>query len=179
MSTNYVREWRNHRELTLDQVATAVGATKSAISRLENGNRRMTLDWMEKLAQALDVSPNDLLRSPSDVAKKRPTSMPPGAVSLSEVTGVKSEHLEVFDVKGDGMAPTFSIGDRLVVDKSDRVPTSGIFLVDVGAGPEVKRLATTSKSAILSTDNRSYAPFEVDLKRLRIVGRVVSHIGRV
>jgi len=139
----------------------------------------MTLDWMEKLAQALDVSPNDLLRSPNEIVKKRPVSMPFGAVSLVEVTGVKSDHLEVITVKGDGMAPTFLIGDRLVVDKSDRVIANGVFLVDVGAGPEIKRVSTTSKAAVLSTDNRSYAPFEVEIKRLRIVGRVVSHIGRV
>lgn len=178
MPTHYLREWRLHRKLTLDQVATSCGSTKSAISRLESGDRRLTLVWMEKIAAALDISPNDLLRPPAEYGKKK-AAMPPGAVALADVVGIKSEHLEVVDVKGDGMVPTFKVGDRLIVDKSDRTPTNGVFLVDIGSGPEIKRLATMARGVRLSTDNLAYAPFDADLKRLRIVGRIVAHIGRV
>ena len=178
MATNYLREWRLHKKLTLEQIASACDSDKSAISRLENGSRRLTLEWMERLARALDVSPNDLLRPPSEYGRKK-SAPPAGSVMLADVSGIKSEHLDVVEVKGDGMSPTFGPGDRLIVDKSDTTATNGVFLVDVGSGPEIKRLAPMARVVRLSTDNQTYAPFDVDLKRLRILGRIVARVSRV
>lgn len=178
MATSYIKDWRLYRQMTLEQVATTCSATRSQISRLESGERRLTLDWLEKIAAALDVAPNDLLRPPTDYGKKK-TAPPAGSVMLTEVSGIKSEHLDVVEVRGDGMVPTFAVGDRLIIDRGDRAVTSGVYIVDFGGGPEIKRVALSAKSIRLSTDNPIYAPFDVDPKRLKVVGRVVARISRV
>lgn len=43
------------------QLAAAVGTTQPQIDRLEKGLRKLTVEWMQKLARALDVAPEDLI----------------------------------------------------------------------------------------------------------------------
>jgi transcriptional regulator with XRE-family HTH domain len=59
-----LRELRAERGLTLDDVATRAGMDVSTLSRLESGKRRLALDHLPRLAEALSVSTDDLLRTP-------------------------------------------------------------------------------------------------------------------
>ena len=52
---------RRQRRLSLEDVARAVGTTRSQIQKLEAGHRRLTLTWMQRLAPALGVEIADLL----------------------------------------------------------------------------------------------------------------------
>lgn len=58
---NRIRQMREARELTLEQLATKVGTDKTQISKLERGERRLTDTWLKKLAVALGVTPSDLM----------------------------------------------------------------------------------------------------------------------
>jgi len=66
---NRIRELRHKRGLSLQQLADASGTSKSQIDKLEKGNRRLTVDWMVRLARPLGCDPRDLL--PSSDAKTR------------------------------------------------------------------------------------------------------------
>ena len=57
---NRIRELRLARNLKLDEVAANVGTTPQQLSRLERGTRRLTDDWMWRIARALYVQPADL-----------------------------------------------------------------------------------------------------------------------
>ena len=59
-----LRELRTQRGLTLDEVATRADIDVSTLSRLESGKRRLALDHLPRLASALSVSTDDLLRTP-------------------------------------------------------------------------------------------------------------------
>lgn len=59
-----LRELRTQRGLTLDEVATRAGIDVSTLSRLESGKRRLALDHLPRLATALSVSTDELLREP-------------------------------------------------------------------------------------------------------------------
>lgn len=59
-----LRELRAQRGLTLDEVATRAGIDVSTLSRLESGKRRLALDHLPRLATALAVSTDELLREP-------------------------------------------------------------------------------------------------------------------
>jgi transcriptional regulator with XRE-family HTH domain len=59
-----LRELRTQRGLTLDDVATRADIDVSTLSRLESGKRRLALDHLPRLAAALSVSTDDLLRAP-------------------------------------------------------------------------------------------------------------------
>ena len=58
---NRIRQIREKRGLTQAQLADRVGTTQPTIMRLENGKRRLTVEWMRKIAKALDVLPEELL----------------------------------------------------------------------------------------------------------------------
>ena len=54
---------RKNRGLTLNQVANMTGLSQSFLTRLENGERNLTVPTAKKLAYAYDVSVNELLRN--------------------------------------------------------------------------------------------------------------------
>jgi transcriptional regulator with XRE-family HTH domain len=59
-----LRELRMQHGLTLEDVAARASIDISTLSRLESGKRRLALDHLPRLAQALSVSTDELLRPP-------------------------------------------------------------------------------------------------------------------
>jgi transcriptional regulator with XRE-family HTH domain len=59
-----LRELRNERGLTLQQVGEGASIDVSTLSRLESGKRRLALDHIPALASALGVSTDELLGTP-------------------------------------------------------------------------------------------------------------------
>ncbi len=59
-----LRELRTERGLTLEDVASRAQIDVSTLSRLESGKRRLALDHLPRLATALSVTTDDLLRAP-------------------------------------------------------------------------------------------------------------------
>jgi len=65
---HFLREWREFRRMTQEQLAAAVETDKSVISLLESGSRGLSDKWARRLAPALgttagfllDYDPNDL-----------------------------------------------------------------------------------------------------------------------
>jgi transcriptional regulator with XRE-family HTH domain len=77
---NRIAEIRQARGMSQDDLATRIGCTKSQLSRLENGQRRLTRPWQGRLAAALDVAPEDLLGEPALFSLRtgsRPAETPP------------------------------------------------------------------------------------------------------
>jgi transcriptional regulator with XRE-family HTH domain len=63
----YVRQWRQFRNLTLEQLSSRIGLTPSGLSMLERAERPYTQGTLERLAEALGTDPASLLmRDPSD-----------------------------------------------------------------------------------------------------------------
>lgn len=63
----WVREWRQHRGYTLDQMAERLHMHKAALSRIERGLRPYNQDFLEAAAEILMCEPADLLiRNPQD-----------------------------------------------------------------------------------------------------------------
>lgn len=58
---NRIKELRDNRGLSLDDLANRVGTTNQQVSHLELGKRRLTADWMDRLANALDCRPWELI----------------------------------------------------------------------------------------------------------------------
>ncbi len=61
---NRIRLYRRQRNLTLKQLADAVGTTPQTISRLETEVMTLSTDWLSRLGDVLGVHPTDLLDSP-------------------------------------------------------------------------------------------------------------------
>src|SRR3954447_3389753 len=78
---NRIREFRDRAGLTMQALAERAGTSAPQINKLEKGERRMTVDWMIRLAPALGVDPKELLpdAAPADWTDPRPLAGP-GAV---------------------------------------------------------------------------------------------------
>jgi|SRR5579859_209299 len=61
MTSNRLKEFRDLAGFSMQALADRVGTTAPQINKLEKGERRLTLDWMTRLAAALGIEPKDLL----------------------------------------------------------------------------------------------------------------------
>lgn len=59
---NHIRRLRLAKQLTLQQLAEAVGTSKGQIDKLEKGGRRLTVEWMIRIGRALACDPRALLQ---------------------------------------------------------------------------------------------------------------------
>ncbi len=68
---NRIKELRKLRGLTLEVLAERLNASNQHVSHLENGRRRLTVDWIERIAKALDCHPFELLDDQLAVKSER------------------------------------------------------------------------------------------------------------
>ena len=59
--TNRIKEFRRARGWSMQKLADSIGTTKSQIDKLEKGGRRLTVDWMVRLAKGLGCDPRELM----------------------------------------------------------------------------------------------------------------------
>lgn len=126
---NNIKLYRDRIQWSQGKLASAVGTTAQMIGLLESGKRKLTVDWMEKLAPPLGVLPSDLMLSSKSVpvlgyvgagaevysiddhAKGSgmfETSAPPQGATPSMVALV---------VRGDSMSPAYEDGDIIYYDQ--------------------------------------------------------------
>lgn len=58
---HYLREWREFREMTQEELADAVGTSKSVISDMERGKLQLSPKWLRRFAPVLKVQPGYIL----------------------------------------------------------------------------------------------------------------------
>jgi transcriptional regulator with XRE-family HTH domain len=57
----FIKQWREHRNLTQDDLAERLETSKASISRIESGQQAYTQDFLEACADALNTDPASLL----------------------------------------------------------------------------------------------------------------------
>ncbi len=87
---NRISELRKARGLTMKQLAELVGTSNQQISHLEKGRRRLTLDWMERIAKALECHPSDLLAGGTRLQNEKERAM------IELFRGLSDEQQEAF-----------------------------------------------------------------------------------
>jgi len=185
----YLREWRLAKGLTQPELARRTGTVKSEISRLENGSRRMTVEWMSAIAKALGVSAEDLMTvppigfgavSPPPQVHKRTLDDGHERIQMGDVfLAVEGMIHAVVAVTGDDWSGTFSPGDMLIYDtgkKSTNAP--GVFAFAIGGETIVRRATPTGDGTLLTCSNPAYPPVPLS-SSYRTLGRVVARVHRV
>lgn len=61
--TNRLKELRNRRGWTLQEVADKLGTTHTTVSRLESGKRGLDSEWIEKFAALYEVTQGEILEA--------------------------------------------------------------------------------------------------------------------
>jgi len=200
---NRILELRKSKGMTLAELAKKTASTPQQIGRLEKGERRLTTDWMEKIAHALDIPPEDLMSPnhgervviPEVTSQSFGTKGAHKSANIAEGHNILSEWslpkqllanqvgsdstMRIIQVMGDSMQPEFNPGDRVMVNTADRMPSPpGVFVLWDGFGLIIKRCEMVPHSnparAILSSANTNYATYEMAVSELDIQGRVVG-----
>ena len=133
------------------QLAARAGTEASTINKLEKGKTKLTLEWISKVAEALDVRPEHIIANPDNqivhvsweqaaamtdtVAPNASTDMP-----IIEVAGIDPHHHIALTVEGHGMNLIADKGSVIIVDLRDRTPQPGKdYLFKVGERAMFKR----------------------------------------
>lgn len=188
------------------ELARACNISHPSVSSWCNG-RTKALKGATCLAAArfLGVSPYWLGRG---VGSMEPDSQPDGSSDLIPVTpyrspdvkawmalskerfeqlGVNPEHCFIIKAEGNGMSPTISDGDEVLVDTSDLgkkiVPSKvyAVYLIQDGLVRLLRISARFDGSLKVWGDNKTAADEEIiapeDASKLNILGRVVARMG--
>lgn len=91
---NRVREWRHRKGLSIEALARRSRTTASQISKLERGDRRLTVDWMTRLAEALGCRREDLLPSETEAPVRATPGPPLDRELLRRMARLLARHLE-------------------------------------------------------------------------------------
>lgn len=95
---NRIEELRKARGLTLKQLADLVGTSNQQISFLEKGKRRLTVDWMTRISEALGCQPADLISGDIEIRNERERAM------MEFFRGLSEEQQEAFLKATDALA---------------------------------------------------------------------------
>lgn len=85
--THFIKAWRKHRKMTVENVAAEAGLTASMISQLETGRSAYTQNSLEAVATALSVEAWRLLCAP------------PGANAGVDVVAANDELMLLIEAK--------------------------------------------------------------------------------
>lgn len=180
----FLRQWREFKGITQTELARRVGITKGEISRLEGGSRRMTVEWIKRLSQGLQIDQMQLWTAPP-VFKNMEEKLADHERKLMGLDlGVTAANvnIELVAIEGDEMKGTLEPGDLVIVDKErGKVPRAGLFLIEENGAQVVRRLQwqLDGKAVRVSCDNKVYEPVEVDASTVTISGRVTGVIRRI
>jgi transcriptional regulator with XRE-family HTH domain len=120
---NNIAEYRKLKGLSQKELAEAVGAHWITISKLERGKIKLTQTWVEKIADALDAAPLDLVNwgdmsefiavNISGTIHDRGLTEPPGDVDFVEVdNGVSALRYNAwYKFEDNSGYPVFRSGD--------------------------------------------------------------------
>lgn len=108
---NRIKTWRKARGLSAQRLAEMVNTGRSTIVKLERGERRLTQDWMRRIAMALEIAPTQLL--PLD--ENRPASYP---ITLAPLLDLQS----VVDAIRDGVLVEIINARGAIMDLGSAVP---------------------------------------------------------
>lgn len=60
-TANNLRAWREHRGLSQSELGKLVDTTQAVISHLEKAERKLSTQWLHRLASALRIQPGHLV----------------------------------------------------------------------------------------------------------------------
>lgn len=124
--TEKIRIIRESKGLTRDQLAKRMGISHSQVTKLERGERRLTTDWLHSLADALEVSPVDLLDNVGKTSVQVPVMAWVSAGAL-----ISNEAVEMGNIEIAGLSDGDWIALRVQGSSMDRIsPPDSIIVVN-------------------------------------------------
>lgn len=186
------------KNISKGDLAGKMGAKSQRITEYLSGNP--TLETLQKMAAALEVSVGDLL---GETFQLRPEEgyvyLPILDIEASAGNGLVCGHevpvefirmkeedfrfdfhadptkVSLIKVRGDSMLPHFSPGDWILVDTSDTEAHDGVYVINLNDHVLLKRLQIVSDGIMIKSDNPAYEPIKAN-GDFRICGRVIGQV---
>ena len=176
--------------MTLEELAHRLGTTKQTVSRYEKGIISIYLDRIPVIAEALGVSPSELLELEETAFGGLPllTGLTPSGEPHFEDSSIlpADTHADFcLYAKGEGMTGgRIHDGDIIYLCRAERVENGALAAVTAGEGVLLRRIYHNPehRQLILKSEDPRCAP-EVYVGRareqVRVLGRVVAFYGRI
>ena len=185
-----IKRIRKSQNLTLEQVAKAIGTTRQTVSRYENNNiSNIPMDKIKKLAVALNTTQMEILGIQDSTDYQPNKYIPAGLPMYAEEnieeyisTNVKDDgEYFALRVKGDSMdAAHIFEGNLLIVRHQDMVENGEIAIIMINnEDATVKRFYCDGKTVTLmpQSTNPKHKPQIYDTNKtiVRIIGKVIKN----
>lgn len=196
---------RNGAKLTQVALADRLGTSQAAVAGWEIGKNEPTLATIERIANETEGDPAWIAfgraQTSAIIDEQRYVSIRvfdidaaagAGAIAVDEtpagyrlfetdwlraLTRTAPGQLAVIKVRGDSMQETLFNGDHVLVDLDQRnLAREGIYVINVEASLQVKRISMHPKSKLLTvrSDNPKYPSYDdLSAEDLLVVGRVI------
>ena len=207
MLSNNLKRIRKERQLTLEDLARALGTSKQTIHRYENGViANVPPEKVEQLAAALGVTPAELMGWESAPSFEGVEGVMPVAVKRLPILGeiacgepiYASEEYGSFAVADDSLDADFCLrahgdsmvgariydGDIVFIRAQSSVDNGDIAAVIIEDEATLKRFYyyPEEEKLVLSPENPRYAPLVYvgsELNAIKILGKAVAFQSRI
>jgi transcriptional regulator with XRE-family HTH domain len=112
----YLKEWRQHRGLTQQQLADRIGTAKSYVSKWETKERALRdINRIKKICEVLDIGQDDLSKMPpkSGESLTRRSSADSDSVQTADLAGHTGD-IEMLEKRADLHAAVEGLPDELL-----------------------------------------------------------------
>lgn len=190
-SVNNIQELRERRGWMRPEMARRMDTSPQQVERLEKSQRKLSLDWIDKAAEALSVEPWQIIVPLDDEGPKgQAHGMPPAPANDDDTAEIIALDLSLSMGPGtfiedfvDGEPVRMSLG---FIQAITRTPTDRLRLVK-GIGDSMEPTLRTGDQVLVDINERQLSRINgiywIDylgmhgIKRLRAAGQGRLHIG--
>ncbi len=172
---NNLKSLREQRGWTHEKAAQEMGVSRGQFIKLERGERRMTIDYINQAAKAFGIRPADIIDSEEEFSVPLMGYIGAGAEILPEFEQVPPEGLDqiqvpfplpaemiALQVRGDSMLPVYKDGHVVIVYAEQKKPVSAFYGDDAAVRTSDGRrfLKTIMKGTPITLTSFNAAPIE-------------------
>ena len=172
---NNLKDLRTGKGWTHDEAAEAIGVSRSQYIKLERGERRLTADYIDRIARAYDIRQATVIEDQEQQSVPLMGYIGAGAEIQPEFEQVPPEGLDqifipfelpaemiAFQVRGDSMLPVYKDGHIVVVYREQKRPVDAFYGEDAAVRTSDGRrfLKTVMKGSPITLTSFNAAPIE-------------------
>lgn len=194
-----IRAIRKQKKISSQEMAQALNIDASNYTRMETGDRALTVDRLVQIAKIFGMEAGDIL---SYVAPKNVSIVPvqvragdlaeffesAGETDSFSFPLMNEDDIKVITIEGDSMYPSFSHGDSVFIKRELNVQSirwGEPYVIDCVDGRVLKRIYQNEVHNILTlvSDNTVYKPYDIALSEVislwRVKGRFTKNLSPI
>ena len=191
---NKLKTLREERGWTHEKAAEEMGVSRSQFIKLERGERRLTVDYINQAAKAFGVRPSDVLEDMDDQTIPLMGFIGAGSEIMPEFEQVPPEGLDqihvpfplpaemiALEVRGDSMLPVYKDGHVLIVYAEQKRPLTAFFVEEAAVRTSDGRrfLKTIMKGTGNTVTLMSFNAAPIEGVSLEWIGEIFAAIPRL